>query len=108
MAAATAGYALFALAKPRHLADALEESGDAAAATDRMAYTYAVRDLAISALAFAPGLAPVSAGLRVAGDIGDAAILGVSGPASERAKLIGVPLVWGVLNTAALLADRRG
>lgn len=107
MAALTAGYAVFAAARPRHLSSALDESGDAARATDRLARTYAVRDLSTSALAFVPGLAPVAAALRITGDLGDAAILGTTGPASERAKLVGVPLTWAALSAAALVLDRR-
>ncbi|WP_151526477.1 hypothetical protein [Serinicoccus kebangsaanensis] len=108
MAAATAGYAVFAAARPRHLASALDEHGPAARATDRLARTYAVRDLSTSALAFVPGGAPVAALLRITGDLGDAAILGSTVPPSVRAKVVGVPLAWGVLNTAALALDLRG
>lgn len=108
MAVATAAYAVYALVKPSHLSGALQESGDAAAATHRMAYTYAVRDLSTSALAFVPGLAPVAAALRISGDAGDATILGATAPAEARAKLIAVPAAWGVLNALALLVDRRG
>ncbi|GAA4869102.1 hypothetical protein [Serinicoccus chungangensis] len=107
MAALTAGYAVFAAARPRHLSSALDETGAAARATDRLAWTYAVRDLSTSALAFVPGLAPVAGLLRITGDLGDAAILGTTGPESERAKLAGVPLTWAALNAAALLLDRR-
>ena len=108
MALGTAGYAVFAALRPRHLSHALEESGEAARATDRLAWTYAVRDLGTSALAFVPGMAPVAAVLRISGDVGDAAILSSTGPESARGKLAGVPLAWGALNTAALMLDRRG
>lgn len=107
MAALTAGYAVFAAVRPRHLASALDEHGAAARATDRLALTYAVRDLSTSALAFVPGLAPLAGVLRITGDLGDAAILGATGPGSERAKLVGVPLAWAALSTAALAIDRR-
>lgn len=107
MAAATAAYAVYAAVKPRHLADALGETGARAGATDRLAYTYAVRDLLTSGLAFVPGFTPVAAGLRMAGDLGDATILGSTAPAEARAKLVAVPLGWAVLNAAALILDRR-
>jgi len=44
---ATAAYGAFALAKPRHLADGVEAPESQAPAFDRMAYTYAGRDLSI-------------------------------------------------------------
>lgn len=107
LAVGTATYAIFAATKPRHLADALQLSGPAAQATDRLAYTYAVRDLAISSLAFAPGMAPAAGLLRIVGDVGDAAVLGSSAPSESRSKVVGVPLAWGALNTIALLIDSR-
>lgn len=106
VAIATAAYAAYCIVAPRHVADALEETGDAARATDRVAYTYAARDLVKSALAFVPGLAPVAGALRIAGDLGDAVVLGATAPASARAKLIAVPLGWGALTGAALLIDK--
>lgn len=106
VAAATGGYAIYCLAKPEHLSQALGEKGKAAEATDRVGYTYAARDLAISALAFVPKMAPVSAALRIAGDLGDAAVLGATGPEDNRSTLVGVPLTWGGITAAALLIDR--
>ena len=108
----TAGYGAFALAKPRHLADNLEAPAGQAPAYDRMAYTYAGRDLAISGLALAsrnPSVISAAMALRIASDLADAGILGSessSRPNVQR-KVLGVTLGWAALNAAALLADRR-
>ena len=108
---ATAGYGAFALVKPRHLADAIEAPADQAPAFDRMAYTYAGRDLTISGLALAsrnPSVVTAAMGLRILGDLSDATILGAgaSRPGVQR-KVLAVTLGWAVLNAAALAADRR-
>lgn len=107
---ASAGYAVFAGLKPRHLADALGETGAQATAYDRMARTYAARDIGISVLgAFGPARAvPVSIALRVLNDLGDAWALGTGrdDPAVRR-KVLGVTLGYAALNSAALLTDRR-
>lgn len=108
VAVATAGYALFALARPQHLSDALEERGSAARATHRTAYTYAARDLPISALTVLGrgDLPAAGALLRLAGDLGDALVLGLTGPGSKRGTLAGVPLAWGAITVGALALDR--
>jgi len=108
---ATAAYGAFALAKPRHLADAIEAPADQAPAFDRMAYTYAGRDLSISGLAIAsrnPSVVTAAMALRILTDLSDAAVLstGTSKPA-VRKKVLAVTLGWAVLNTVALVADRR-
>lgn len=108
---ATAGYGAFALVRPRHLADALEAPADQAPAFDRMAYTYAGRDLTISGLAMVsrnPSVITAMMGLRILGDLSDATILstGTSRPEIQK-KVLTVTLGWAVLNTAALMADRR-
>jgi hypothetical protein len=108
---ATAGYGAFAAAKPRHLADGLEAPAAQAPAFDRMAYTYAGRDLAISGLALvakSPSLVTAAMVLRIVGDLSDALVLstGTSKPAVQK-KVLAVTLGWAALNTAALVADRR-
>ena len=108
----SAGYGAFALAKPRHLADNLEVPAGEAPAYDRMAYTYAGRDLPISGLALLsrnPSVITSAMVLRIASDLADASILG-SGTSSRPAvqkKVLGITLGWAALNAVALLADRR-
>lgn len=107
----TAGYGAFALAKPRHLATVLEAPAGQAPAFDRMAYTYAGRDLSISGLALTsknPSVVTAAMVLRILGDVVDATILstGTSKPDVQK-KVLAVTLGWGVLNTVALVADRR-
>lgn len=112
LSALTAMYGVFALAKPRHLATGIEAPDVQAPAYDQMARTYAGRDLSISGLALAsssPALVTTAMALRIAGDLSDAAVLGLGARSSKvRTKVLAVTLGWAALNTAALLADRRG
>jgi hypothetical protein len=113
MSAATLAYGVFALAKPRHLANSLEAPRAQAPAYDRLAYTFAGRDLAISTLGIAGptrALVATAMGLRIAGDLADAATLGLtSKDASVRGKVLGATLGWATLNAVALAVDlRRG
>lgn len=107
----TAAYGAFALAKPRHLADGIEAPAAQAPAYDRMAYTYAGRDLSISGVALASGNPSVVTAmmvLRILGDLADAAVLATGTHDSKvQGKVLGVTLGWAALNTAALVADRR-
>lgn len=108
---ATALYGVFALVKPRHLADGIEAPAVQAPAFDRMAYTYAGRDLSISGLALAsknPSVVTAAMALRIVGDVADAVVLstGTSKPSVQK-KVLSVTLGWAALNTVALLADRR-
>ena len=108
---ATAAYGVFALVKPRHLADGVQAPAAQAPAFDRMAYTYAGRDLAISGLALAsrnPSVITAAMLLRIIGDFSDATVLstGTSKPDVQK-KVLAVTLGWAALNTAALVADRR-
>jgi hypothetical protein len=108
---ATAAYGVFALVKPRHLADGIEAPAGQAPAFDRMAYTYAGRDLTISGLAVAsknPSVVTAAMVLRILGDLSDAVVLstGTSKPAVQK-KVLAVTLGWAALNTVALAADRR-
>jgi hypothetical protein len=107
----TAGYGAFAAAKPRHLANGMEAPSDQAPAFDRMAYTYAGRDLSISGVALAsrnPSVITAMMALRILGDLSDAAILstGTAKPEVQK-KVLAVTLGWAALNTVALVADRR-
>ena len=110
MALATSAYAGYALARPAHLADALRASPEERPSLDRLALTYGVRDLASSALVLAPVPALVRAGmaLRVAGDLGDCAILvGTTTEPAVRRKLGAITLGWAALNALAWVADER-
>ncbi len=108
---ATAAYGVFALARPGHLADGVEAPAEQAPVFDRMAYTYAGRDLSISGLALAssnPSVITAAMALRIVGDLSDAAILatGTAKPQVQQ-KILAVTLGWAALNTMALVADRR-
>jgi hypothetical protein len=110
MSAATAAYAVYALTSPEHIGRAMQASGDEQEFYDKLARGYGVRDLAISALGLAgpARTVPVAMGLRIAGDLGDAAFLARRAPdPGVRAKVLGVTLGWAALNLAALVADRR-
>ncbi len=111
MSAATSAYAVFALARPRHLHDALDAPRGQQDAHDRLARTYGVRDLTTSALVFSGNgtLARAGMALRIAGDLGDCWVLTSStDDAGVRRKVAGVTLGWATLNALAWLADERG
>lgn len=111
MAAATSAYACYALARPRHLARALEADADERRPLDRLALTYGVRDLATSALLLSsrPALVRAGVGLRVASDLGDCAVLtSTTEDESVRRKIAAVTLGWATLNALALAIDERG
>lgn len=111
MSAATAGYAVFAMAKPRHLGAALTNSPLKQPEYDVVARLFGPRDLALSALAlFAPTARAREQAMmaRVALDLGDAALL--TGEATHtlgKAKVLGATLTWAALNVAAIRADRQ-
>ena len=110
VSAATAGYAVFAAVKPRHLARGLQAPEKHAPALDRVAYTYTGRDLSISALAFTGSPMGVRASIlmRIVGDLTDATVLGAYAPNKDaRRKVLGVTLGWAVVNAAALAWDER-
>lgn len=108
VAAATAAYGAYALVKPDHLHAALP--GEVTPRESRrMAFTYAGRDLPISLLGIlgpAPAV-PVALGLRLAGDLTDAATLGSTTSGAARTKVLAVTLGWGGVNLLAFAADRR-
>jgi hypothetical protein len=110
LSAVTAGYAAYCVARPRHLADALQVPPDRAPETDRLALTYAGRDLPLAAVALLssdPTLVRTAMGLRLAADLTDASVLGSSTAGAVRSKVLAVTLGYGALHVAALVADAR-
>jgi hypothetical protein len=109
MSTATAGYGAFALASPGHLPDALGAGKQDRAGLELLAQTYGVRDLAISALGMfgrRGGTVKVAMLLRIAMDLGDAAVLSArTDDDAVRQKVLAVTLGWAGLNTLALLVD---
>lgn len=108
--AASAAYGVFAAVKPRHLADNVDSSPLEAPVWDRLAYTYAGRELMVCGLGLLGGAraVPVAMGLRIASDLTDATVLGSTAPNNRvRAKMLGITVGWASLNVLALAADRR-
>jgi hypothetical protein len=108
---ATAGYAVYALLKPRHLGKALTNSPLKQPEYDLVARLFGPRDLAVIALAvLAPSAASREQAMiaRVALDLTDAALLtGEATNKAGKAKVLGATLTWAGLNIAAILADRK-
>ena len=111
MSTATAGYGVFALVSPGHLGKALEAAPQDRPGMDLLAQTYGVRDLAISSLGIfgrSPRTVKAAMVLRIAMDLGDAALLSVRAESDEvRTKVLAATLGWAGLNTLALLVDSR-
>lgn len=111
MSAATAGYAVFAIAKPRHLGKALTNSPLKQPEYDVVARLFGPRDLAVSAMAlFAPSARVREQAMvaRVALDLTDAALLSREAThTAGKAKVLGATLTWAALNIAAIRADRK-
>jgi hypothetical protein len=111
MSAATAGYAVFALARPRHLGRLLTDDPVRQQPYDSLARVYGVRDLVTSAVVLlGPGPSAQRLGMaaRITFDASDAAILGTSAPSrSGRLKVLAAALGWAALNGVALVADER-
>lgn len=106
----TSAYGLYAIARPGHLARALRASPAERRSLDRLARTYGVRDLATSSLLLAsdPAVLRAAMALRIAGDLGDCAVLtfSTSDPGVRR-KVAVVTLGWAALNAVAWWADER-
>jgi hypothetical protein len=109
MSAATASYGVYALTSPRHLGSAVDARN--AADYDLLARTYGARDLAVSTVGLlgrGDGAVTAAMLVRIACDVSDAALLSSrAADQQSRQKVLGVALGWGVLNTLALLIDRR-
>jgi hypothetical protein len=110
MAVATAGYAVYALVKPRHLGAIVTEDTRQQEAYDDLARIFGVRDLMTSALVLAGPTPEVrDAGMiaRVVQDVGDGVLLGRSATTAEATKKLAVVTgSWAALNLVALLVDR--
>lgn len=108
---ATAGYAVFAFAKPRHLGKALTRSPLKQPEYDVVARMFGPRDLALSALAILAPSARAREGAmaaRVFIDLTDAALLTPEARTTvAKAKVLGATLTWAGLNVAAIVADRK-
>jgi len=108
LSAATASYGAFALARPGHLPDAWQADKEDRPGLELLAETYGVRDLAISSLGmFGRSERTVRAAmiLRIAMDLGDAALLSTKTDDEVRQKVLAVTLGWAGLNTLALVID---
>ena len=110
MGAATSAYGVYALARPGHLARALDAPDVERRSLDRLARTYGLRDLATSSLLLSSdaALARAAMALRIAGDLGDCAVLATTtSDRHVRRKVAAVTLGWAALNAAAWWADER-
>lgn len=105
MSAATAAYAVYALAKPAHLRKAL---GSPDPMWDTVARVFGVRDLAVSAVGIfgSPTAARAALTIRTALDLGDATLLGLTLDGNARTKSVATAGGWGLLNLAVLSRSR--
>ncbi|KQW52433.1 hypothetical protein ASC77_23880 [Nocardioides sp. Root1257] len=111
LSVATAAYGGYALAQPGHLWQALQADREHQKGLELLARTYGVRDSAIGALGIlgrSDRTVQAAMVLRIAMDLGDAAVLSTStdDPAIRR-KILGVTLGWAGLNALALAIDTR-
>ncbi len=111
MSAATATYGGYAIAQPAHLWQALQADRKDREGLELLARTYGIRDLAISALGVLgrrPGTVRAAMIMRIAMDLGDAALLSSrSDDQDVRKKVLEVTIGWAGLNTLALVVDSR-
>lgn len=108
---ATAAYSVFALAKPRHLGNAITASPLKQPDYDIAARTFGVRDLVVSGLALAAPTAQAREQAmmgRVVFDLTDSALFTNEATTTGRkAKVLAVTVGWAALNVAAIVADRK-
>jgi hypothetical protein len=111
MSSLTAGYGAFALARPDHLGKAIGAARQDMAGLNLLARSYGVRDLGISSLGIlgrSPGAVRAAMLLRIAMDLGDAALLSTKVESDRaRTKVLAATLGWATLNTLALVLDAR-
>ena len=108
MSAASAAYGGYALAQPAHLWQAVRADRKERAGLELLARTYGVRDVAISTLGLLgrrPGTLRTAMLLRIAMDLGDAALLSSRTDDEVRTKVLAVTLGWAGLNALALAVD---
>lgn len=109
MSTATAAYGGYALTQPAHLWQALKADRKDREGLELLARTYGVRDLAISSLGVLgrrPGTVRTAMVLRIAMDLGDAAVLSSrTEDEAVRTKVLAVTLGWAGLNALALAID---
>ncbi|MEX2974966.1 hypothetical protein ACFWIY_28230 [Streptomyces sioyaensis] len=96
------------LARPSGLADAAGRTAPATRTSLRpLAWRDAVSGLALALAPEGPALR-TAAYVRIAADLGDAALLGATLPGrGRRAVAVAVSVGWGALSVAGLLADGR-
>ncbi|KAA1398194.1 hypothetical protein [Aeromicrobium ginsengisoli] len=108
---ATVAYSVFALAKPRHLGNAITASPLKQPDYDIAARTFGVRDLVVSGLALAAPTAQAREQAmmgRVVFDLTDSALFtNEATTAGRKAKVLAVTVGWAALNVAAIVADRK-
>lgn len=108
---ATTAYSVFALAKPRHLGNAITASPLKQPDYDIAARTFGVRDLVVSGLALAAPTAQAREQAmmgRVVFDLTDSALFTNEATTTGRkAKVLAVTVGWAALNVAAIVADRK-
>lgn len=111
MSVATAGYAAYALVKPRHLGKMLTNSPLKQPEYDTVARLFGPRDFVVSALALLATNEEArehAMFARIAFDLSDAAILTPEARgAAAKAKVLAATLTWAGLNAAAVLVDRE-
>ena len=107
----TAAYGGYALTQPAHLWQALRADRKDRDGLELLARTYGVRDLAISSLGIfgrSPRTVRAAMLLRIAMDLGDAALLSARADDEEvRRKVLALTLGWAGANALALIVDSR-
>jgi len=111
MSVMTAGYAVYALARPRHLGSALDAGPLEQSGWDNVARVFGVRDLVVSTVALTgrePETVEAAMRVRIGLDVADGLLLAwQADDPSVRSKVLGVTLGWASLNLVALRVDRR-
>ncbi len=107
--ALTAAYGAFAVVKPDHLQNGLEDQAGDRVGTDRLSRTYAGRELPVTLLGiFGPAsIVPTTVALRIANDLTDAAVLSSTTTGKIRTRILAVTLGWAAVNAAAFALDTR-
>jgi hypothetical protein len=110
LAVVTLGYSAWVVTSADSLRAQLDDPQDWHRPASRLAFTYAGRDVPISALALLGGAQGARTGalLRIAGDVTDALTLGTTASSSaSRKKAVVVAAGYGVVNALALVLDER-